>query len=163
MIVLVFVAETILASGTMRVLTLFFAVVAVHPLRAQAPAQDGKSPSFEVASVRRSTSSSFLANHAIEGNRYTGTNLSVQDLLAAVYAPLPRALIVGGPDWIKTDRFDIVAVAEGTRGDAEVLQMIRSLLIERFRLAVHSETRDGDVYDLIVAKNAAELVDTISN
>jgi uncharacterized protein (TIGR03435 family) len=138
-------------------LALLFALVVVHPLRAQAPASNGKSPSFEVASIKRNTSGSLIANHAIEGSRYTGTNLSVKDLLVAVYAPLPRARLVGGPDWINSDRFDIVAIADDTPGQPEVMQMVRSLLMERFRLAVHSEVRDGDVYDLIVARSAAEL------
>ena len=69
-------------------------LVVVHPLRAQAPASNGKSPSFEVASVKRNTSGSLIANHAIEGSRYTGTSLSVKDLLVAVYTPLPRVRLV---------------------------------------------------------------------
>ena len=139
------------------VLTLFLAAVTANPLRAQAPASTTKLPSFEVASVKRNATGSLIAYHAIEGNRYTGTNLSVKDLLVAVYAPLPRARIVGGPDWINTDRFNIVATAEGTPTQPDAMQMVRSLLLERFRLAVHSEVREGDVYDLIVARSAAEL------
>ena len=138
-------------------LALFFALVVVHPLRAQAPASNGKSPSFEVASVKRNTSGSLIANTTIEGNRYVATNLSVKDLLATAFARLPRSRMVGGPSWINTDRFDIVAIVEGTPTPPEIFEMVRSLLVERFRLAAHSETRDGDVYDLIVASSAAEL------
>jgi hypothetical protein len=76
------------------VLALFFTATVILPLRAQAPA---KSQSFEVASVKRNTSGSLMVNFAIEGNRYIGTNVSVKDLLTTVYAPVPRALIVGGP------------------------------------------------------------------
>ena len=156
MIVLVF-AETILASGTMRVLTLFVAVVVASPLHAQVPASKAQSPSFEVASVKRNASGSVIVNTTVEGNRYTGTNLSVKDLLAGIYAPLPRARIVGGPNWINTDRFDIVATAEGALRYPDVTEMIRSLLAQRFQLVVHSEVREGDVYDLKVARSTAEL------
>jgi uncharacterized protein (TIGR03435 family) len=128
----------------------------VTPLRAQ-PATPDKPQSFEVASVRRNMSGSLIVNHTIEGNRYTGTNLSVKDLLTAVYAPLPRARIVGGPNWINTDRFDIIATAENVPTHLEAMQMVRSLLVERFQLVVHSEARLSDVYDLVVAKSAAEL------
>ena len=129
----------------------------VNPLCAQVPASNDRLPSFEVASVKRNTSGSLIANQALAGNRYTATNLSVKDMLVAGYAPLPRARIVGGPDWINTDRFDIVATVEGAASQPEVMQMVRSLLMERFRLAVHSEVRDGDVYDLIIARSAADL------
>ena len=140
-----------------QVLSLFFVAVVVSALHAQAPAASTQSLSFEVASVRRNTSGSLIVNFAMEGNRYIGTNVSVKDLLTTVYAPVPRALIVGGPGWINTDRFDIVGVAVGTLGYPELVQMIRSLLIERFQLAVHSEAREGDVYHLTVARSSAEL------
>src|SRR5262245_12318584 len=91
-------------------LTLLCVAVVVGPLTAQAPPPNAQSLSFEVASVRRNTSGSLIVNFAIEGNRYIGTNVSVKDLLTTVYAPVPRALIVGGPGWINTDRFDIVGV-----------------------------------------------------
>lgn len=123
------------------------------PSWGQAPASDGKLPAFEVASVKRNTSGSIVVNHAITGGRYTGTNLSVMDLLAAVYAPMPRGRISGGPAWITTERFDIVARAEGDPSPADMLRMVHALLIDRFRLAVHTEARDGDVYDLILARD----------
>ena len=113
-------------------LALFFALVVVHPLRAQAPAANGKSPSFEVASVKRNTSGSLIANTTIEGNRYVATNLSVKDLLATAFAPLPRSRMVGGPSWINTDRFDIVAIVEGTPTPPEIFEMVRSLLWSDF-------------------------------
>ena len=139
------------------ILALLVAVTAMNPLRAQAPASTTGLPSFEVASVKRNTSGSLIVNTTIEGNRYVATNLSVKDLLATAYAPLPRSRMVGGPSWINTDRFDIVATMEGAPTPPEIFEMVRSLLVERFRLAAHSETRDGDVYDLIVASSAGEL------
>lgn len=139
------------------VLGLFFVVANVDPFRAQVAASNAQSPRFEVASVKRNTGGSVIVNTTIEGNRYTGTNLSVKDLLAGIYAPLPRGRIVGGPNWINTDRFDIVATAEGALRYPDVMEMIRSLLVERFQLVVHSEVREGDVYDLTVARSTAEL------
>lgn len=127
------------------------------PLPAQAPPANSRALSFEVASVRRNTSGSLIATTTVEGNRYVATNLSVKDLLATAYAPLPRNRMVGGPSWINTDRFDIAATMEGTPTPPEIFAMVRSLLVERFQLAAHSETRDGDVYDLLVARSAGEL------
>jgi uncharacterized protein (TIGR03435 family) len=138
-----------------QVLALFVVVVVVSALHAQAGGT--QSLSFEVASVKRNTSGSLVANTTVEGNRYVATNLSVKDLMATAYAPLPRNRMVGGPSWINTDRFDIVATMEGTPTPPEIFAMVRSLLVERFQLAAHSETRDGDVYDLLVTRSASEL------
>ena len=138
-----------------QVLALFFVVVVVSALHAQAGGT--QSLSFEVASVKRNTSGSLVANTTVEGNRYVATNLSVKDLMATAYAPLPRNRMVGGPSWINTDRFDIVATMEGTPTPPEIFAMVRSLLVDRFQLAAHSETRDGDVYDLLVTRSASEL------
>src|SRR5579862_782396 len=98
--------------------------------RAQTAA-DGRLPTFEVASVRRNTSGSIIVNQSIAAGRYTGTNLSVADLLATIYSPLPRSRVTGGPPWMRTDRFDIAAKAEGTPSAAEIVRMLRSLLQER--------------------------------
>ena len=71
--------------------------------------------------------------------------------------------LVGGPDWIAKERFDIVAKAEhdivptppGTTGPGQL--MLRSLLAERFKLAVHQEKRELPVYALVVARNDRRL------
>ena len=57
-------------------------------IRAQTAA-DGRLPTFEVASVKRNTSGSISVNHSIVAGRYMGTNLSVADMLAVIYARCP--------------------------------------------------------------------------
>jgi uncharacterized protein (TIGR03435 family) len=52
--------------------------------------------------------------------------------------------LAGGPDWITTDRFDLDAAAGGDRPIEEMRGMMRTLLEDRFHLAVHRETRQGD-------------------
>jgi len=62
--------------------------------------------------------------------------------------------IVGGPTWLKSDRFDILAKANGnldgdeTGRSARLLAMLRSLLEDRFRVQVHTEQRNAAVYVL---------------
>ena len=58
---------------------------------------------------------------------------------------------------MSTDRFDIVAKAEGNPSAPEIFGMLHSLLIERFRLTAHTEEREGDVYDLILARSDGRL------
>jgi uncharacterized protein (TIGR03435 family) len=66
--------------------------------------------------------------------------------------------IVGAPDWIESERFDIEAKADreyAPQADGpapELLAMMRNLLAERFKLAVHHESRDQPVYALVAAR-----------
>jgi uncharacterized protein (TIGR03435 family) len=67
--------------------------------------------------------------------------------------------MVGGPSWIDSDRFDISAtVGSGGRNSvAEKQLMLRRLLAERFTLAVHMETKDAPIYELVLARKDGRL------
>jgi uncharacterized protein (TIGR03435 family) len=76
-------------------------------------------------------------------------------LVAEAYAmpqTLPRFRIVGGPDWIDRDRFDVEGVSQDPLTRDQARLMLRSLLAERFKLAVHVETRPLPVFELVVAR-----------
>jgi uncharacterized protein (TIGR03435 family) len=61
--------------------------------------------------------------------------------------------ITGGPAWMDSDRFDIMAtMAAGTTGD-DMRAMVQSLLTEAFKLRVHTETRELPAYVLTVARS----------
>ena len=62
--------------------------------------------------------------------------------------------IIGGPNWLKSDRFDVIAkAAEGsTPSRAEINQMFQQLLIERFKLVVRRETKVLPIYVLTMVK-----------
>jgi uncharacterized protein (TIGR03435 family) len=65
--------------------------------------------------------------------------------------------LVGGPSWIDTERFDIVARApEGSRPDQMPL-MVRGLLAERFKLKIRGEMRDVPIYALVLARSDGKL------
>jgi uncharacterized protein (TIGR03435 family) len=66
--------------------------------------------------------------------------------------------VLGGPDWVDTDRYDIVAKAPGEAGlDAMYGPMMRALLEDRFGLKIHSEIRELPVYALTAARGGAKL------
>jgi uncharacterized protein (TIGR03435 family) len=56
------------------------------------------------------------------------------------------------PEWVLTDRFDIQARASGNPTKARMRLMMRSLLADRFKLAIHFETREVPVFALVLAK-----------
>ena len=63
-----------------------------------------------------------------------------------------------GPEWIKSDnRYDIVANAPGPVSDDDMKLMLQTLLLERFQMKVHRETKNLDVYALLPGKGAPKL------
>jgi uncharacterized protein (TIGR03435 family) len=56
------------------------------------------------------------------------------------------------PGWVTSEPFDIQARAEGNPSKDEMRLMMRSLLADRFRLAIHNETREVPVLALVLAK-----------
>jgi uncharacterized protein (TIGR03435 family) len=67
------------------------------------------------------------------------------------------ARIAGGPAWLGTDRYDIVARGAATASKQQVWLMLRSLLADRFKLGLRNESRELPVYSLEVAKNGPRL------
>lgn len=65
--------------------------------------------------------------------------------------------ISGGPDWIRSDRFDITAKAAGEPARDQMMRMLQTLLAERFQLKVRRETKEGTVYSLTVSKSGSKL------
>jgi uncharacterized protein (TIGR03435 family) len=64
---------------------------------------------------------------------------------------------VGGPSWIHTDGYDIEAKPESNTDQQRMWLMLRTLLADRFKLAMHNETRNLPVYDLQAVKGAPKL------
>jgi uncharacterized protein (TIGR03435 family) len=60
--------------------------------------------------------------------------------------------VLGGPAWIDSDRFDINARASGDVPPSEIVRMVRSLLTDRFKLVLHTETREMPVYLLTTSR-----------
>ena len=77
-------------------------------------------------------------------------NASMTMLVARAYG-VPSYLVMG-PDWLKFEKYEIAArVAAGATPD-DFREMLRNLLMERFRLQAHRETREIEVYALTVLK-----------
>jgi uncharacterized protein (TIGR03435 family) len=68
--------------------------------------------------------------------------------------------VQGGPDWIDRELYYVDARAENPEaGPEQVRKMLQTLLTDRFKLAVHRETRQVQVYTLVVGKNGSKLQD----
>ena len=117
------------------------------------PAGADESASFEVASVKPNTSRISNAIPASRGNgSYSASNVALKSVIANAYE-VRIFQIEGGPDWLTSERFDIIA--RGREGTPDRLRsaMLRALLAERFKLAAHFETREQQVYALVLARS----------
>ena len=112
---------------------------------------------FEVASIKANRSVTTSSNQTVApGGRLSVTNATIKSLIQWSYG-LRSFQISGGPGWLDSDRFDIEAKPEGRATDQDVMQMLQTLLAERFKVAVHSETKEMPVYALAVGKNGPKL------
>ncbi len=112
-----------------------------------------KPPAFEVASVKPNTSGDGRVLMSPQpGGRLNLVNVPLRLMIRNAYR-VQDFQIVGGPDWLGTARFDVVAKAEGGNPSQEELQlMLRSLLADRFKLVVRPDTREMPTYSLVPAR-----------
>jgi uncharacterized protein (TIGR03435 family) len=132
---------------------------------AAAPSAASAAVAFEVASVRPAATidqaTIFAGLRAgrrpesmhIETDRATFTYMSLKQL--AAYGYKVRAYQVSGPDWMTTDRFDIAAKLPDGAAKDDVPAMMQALLMDRFKLAAHLETKEHPVIGLMLAKGGA--------
>lgn len=135
-------------------LTLFVALFASGVLQAQTP--DGSTKAFEVASVKRNTSGETRIRFETPPGRLTAVNVPLRFAIRQAYR-VPESRMVGGPPWLDTDRFDILATAPADAATPDVRQMLRVLLADRFGLVLHSETRQMPIYSLVLARDDRDL------
>ena len=106
----------------------------------------GTLPSFEVASVKKMQTSNTSLRLTLQGGRATIT-LPLRTLLLQVWNAKDFQ-IAGGPSWMTSDRFAISAKAETDVPRDQLMLMLRALIIERFKLKFHIESRQMNTYVL---------------
>lgn len=142
----------------------FVLVAAIAFAQAQSPRS--VFDAFEVATVKP-TALDWGGGRYIRmqsGHQFLAKNHTLKTLIAAAYNLSPKA-ISGGPAWIDTDHFDILAKAPGeSRPDLEEqMSMLRKLLAERFKLTFHREPKEMSVYALTVAKSGSRLKESTAS
>jgi uncharacterized protein (TIGR03435 family) len=124
---------------------------------AQSPPPATDTPAFEVASVRRNPSAEQRASVRGEpGGRLTITNNTLFNIVRNAYN-VQGFQIVGGPEWVNTDRWDIIAKAEGETSQQRMMLMLQNLIAERFKATVRRDTREMPVYALVVGRPDGRL------
>jgi uncharacterized protein (TIGR03435 family) len=116
------------------------------PVVAQTTTEDR--PRFEAASVKPSASTDpGIGGTGGRAGRFDRRNAPALFYVEQAFG-LPSTRIVGAPDWLRQERFDVVATYDQALGKA-VPQMLQRLLEERFRLVSRREGRQVPVYELV--------------
>lgn len=110
---------------------------------------------YEAASVKLDTSGSGHSGSDASKGQIVITNLTLQRLIERAYNVKPTQ--VSGPGWLGDVHVDIVAKFPPDTKDSDHPAMLRTLLEDRFHLAVHRETKELPGYALVAAKGGFKL------
>jgi uncharacterized protein (TIGR03435 family) len=134
--------------------------------------QASPKPVFEVAAIKRSEKlDSGGTLGLLPGGRFRAINWDARALIGVAYRTnlsrnLSREQIIGGPDWMSSERYDITAKINADlaasmdrpdRDPALMPKLVQSLLEDRFKLKMHYEKREMPVYALVVARRDGAL------
>jgi uncharacterized protein (TIGR03435 family) len=117
---------------------------------------------FEVASIRPSapgTRGPTIYNPTPE--RFAIDGITTKSLIAYAY-DVREFQISGGPRWLESDQYDIIAKPQGDTNGQRIMAMTRNLLADRFRLKLHRESKEIPVLALAVAKGGPKLQPSVA-
>ena len=137
----------------------------VSSLFAQTPAPQLKSDTpkfdaFDVATIKPIGPDDEKGRYiTMQGtHRFVVKDYTLKLLIAAAYDLNPRT-ISGGPGWVESDHYNIVAITPGEVRPSrdEQMTMLRALLADRFKLAFHREAKEFSIFELQVSKGGPKL------
>jgi uncharacterized protein (TIGR03435 family) len=152
---------------SIRAVALVASIAGGAALAAQAPQPPADPPAFEVASIKPNNSGDGRVMMQMQPGQFRATNITLRLLIRNAYR-LQDFQISGGPSWMASDHYDLIAkMPDGFQpppgppppgsGPGPLELMLRGLLAERFKLTVHNETKDSSIYALIVARSDGKL------
>jgi uncharacterized protein (TIGR03435 family) len=127
---------------------------------------------FDVTSVRETERGAGQLNMGIVAPPHTGqfeaSTVTLALLIQIAYNSGATFQVAGGPDWLNDRYFrvqgkcdhsvdDTLAKLTNDQARLERLHMIQALLADRFHLKAHWETRNGSVYNLVIAKGGLKM------
>jgi bla regulator protein blaR1 len=145
-----------LSAGKKVVLAAVATVAVAVPIVAQSvPRPSASALRFEVASVKPHKPNAGdpvrVMTRLQPGGGFEAVNVTLGSVIRLAYE-LQDFQVVGAPEWVNSDRFDILARGPAGAVESEVPRRLQPLLVERFALRAHIETRDHPIYALVLAR-----------
>ncbi|HEX4038405.1 MAG TPA: TIGR03435 family protein [Acidobacteriaceae bacterium] len=121
-------------------------------------------PSFEVATIKPTRPDERGTYITVRGTDLVVVNFSLNDLIKFAY-DVQEKQIVGGPDWMATDKWDIDAKPDtpGRPNQKQMQTMLRKMLADRFALKFHNDHREMGAYILTVGKDGPKMTKETSD
>jgi uncharacterized protein (TIGR03435 family) len=118
---------------------------------------DAQAPAFDVASIRPAQSDQPSEIRANPNGRFTASNATVKSLILRAYG-LVESQLIGAPPWLNVERYEIDArAAAPPDGPESLMPLVRALLVDRFKLKAHAETRELPAYAMTLARRDRQL------
>jgi uncharacterized protein (TIGR03435 family) len=113
---------------------------------------------FEAAAIYAiaPAANQFFRGGLMKGGRYDLRDATMVDLISTAYG-VNQDSVFGGPNWIEYNRFNIVAKAPPSTSAEKAKSMLQALLADRFKLAVHKDTKPLEQYVLSLGKGNPKL------
>ena len=127
-------------------------------LIAVVPAAQEPATTFDVVSVKPNLSGETQSGTESVPGRINATNVTLRALILRAFGK-QEFEVVGGPDWVSVDRFD---VAGRGPANADREAQMQAMLADRFKLATHIEQRDRQVYFMVHARADRRLGTTMT-
>ncbi len=117
-------------------------------------------PTFDVATIKPSRPEE-QRTVQVQGNRLFTADTSLVDLMMFAYG-IHSLQITGGPDWMRTEKFDLLMQPNmpGRPSTVQMRSILRKLLADRFKLAFHHAQKELPVYSIVAAKGGPKLIPT---
>jgi uncharacterized protein (TIGR03435 family) len=116
--------------------------------------------SFDVVSIKRNTSGALGSNGSNErpDGGFRMLNIPVGILLSRAYPPAIPLDMVALPDWAMKERYDVIATSPlAAPTPDQRITMLRAMLADRLKLAAHMESREQEVYEIVLARKDGRL------
>src|ERR1017187_3373419 len=128
-----------------------------------------ESPAFEVASVKPAEPQAMgMMSIMMRGGpgspdpgQITYSGVSLKNVLMNAYGV--KGYQINGPKWLDSERFDIAAKIPMGATKEQFKLMLQNLLAERFKLALHHETKELPMYALVVGKGGSKLKESVDD
>jgi len=162
---------TVLSRGVTR--RSLAAIVALGSPLAWIVATGQARPQFEIADVHTSPAASMwmgfvwrngnpVMRTVVHGDRYELHQATMLDLIRTAYG-VDADNVAGGPSWLDWDRFEVIAKIPGGSPSESVKPMLQTLLADRFKLAVHNDTKRVAGFALTAGEGTPKMKPTVGS
>ncbi len=121
------------------------------------PTQSPGGAQFDVVSIKPSAAGGNGGGmRTLPDGSFVMTNQPIRSIIQAA-SPVPVRDVVGFPDWVNTDRYDITAKAPAGFSREQQGEMMRNMFVERMKLVGHVEQQERNTFALVVARSDGRL------